>query len=200
MATVAPANLIHPLTSITDRLDWSALFPQARPVEVELGSGDGSFLVEYARRHPEQNFLGIERLLGRLRKVDKRGRRAGLANLRGLRIESAYCVEYLLPPQSVAAFHVYFPDPWPKRKQQKHRLINPRFPAITRQALAPGGVVYLRTDHLEYFAQMQEVFAAAAKEFTAMATPEELKAVTTDFERGFNAQGIPTNYAAYRRS
>ena len=77
-----------------------------------------------------------------------------MTNLRGVRIESAYFLEYLLPPRSAVALHIYFPDPWPKRKHRRHRLINERFPALARQALAPGGTVYLRTDDEDYFEQM----------------------------------------------
>jgi hypothetical protein len=86
-----------------------------QPLEVELGCGDASFLVEYARRNPAKNFIGVERLLGRLQKLDRKGRRAGLKNLRGVRIESAYFLQYLLPPHSAQALHIYFPDPWPKK-------------------------------------------------------------------------------------
>ncbi len=139
----------------------AALFPKPQPLEVELGCGDASFLVEYARRHPERNFIGVERLLGRIRKLDRKGRRAGLANLRGVRIESSYFLQYLLPPRSASALHIYFPDPWPKKKHRKHRLINERFPALARAALAPGGAVYLRTDDADYFQQMTEVFGAS---------------------------------------
>src|SRR5271169_3309609 len=153
-------TLIYKLTSIVDRLDLAGLFPTGQPLEVELGSGDGSFLANYARLHPEINFLGVERLLGRLRKLDRKARRAGLMNLRGLRIESAYFLEYLLPAQSVSALHIYFPDPWPKRKHRKNRLINARFTELAHQALAPEGLVYLRTDDEDYFTQMVTVFAA----------------------------------------
>jgi tRNA (guanine-N7-)-methyltransferase len=194
----AAPTLIHQLTSILERLDISALFPGAQPLEVELGSGDGSFLVNYARLRPERNFLGVERLLGRLRKLDRKGRRAGLTNLRGVRIESAYFVEYLLPAQSAAALHIYFPDPWPKRKHRKYRLVNPRFAQIAHAALAPGGAVYLRTDDVDYFGQMTEVFTANSA-FQMAETPEELRAVVTDFERNFQARGIATLRAAYRK-
>jgi len=81
-------------------LDLAKLFPGDQPLEVELGSGDGSFLAEYARRHAGHNFIGVERLLSRIRKQDRRGRRAGLTNLRRARIESSYFLEYLLPPHS----------------------------------------------------------------------------------------------------
>src|SRR2546423_14873042 len=130
-------GLIYELPSVLERLDLRGIFPQAQPLEVELGSGDGSFLAEHAQRHPDRNFIGVERLLGRLRKLDRKGRRAGLANLRGIRIESAYFLEYLLPLHGAAALHVYFPDPWPKRKHWRHRLVNERFPLIPQRALAP---------------------------------------------------------------
>ncbi len=191
------ASLLVELRSILERLEPAQLFPQHQPLEIELGSGDGSFLVAYAKLHPEHNFIGVERLLGRIRKTDRKGRRAGLTNLRGVRIESTYFLEYLLPAHTAAAIHVYFPDPWPKRKHRRHRLINERFPELARQALAPGGAVYLRTDDADYFAQMTAVFAVSAH-FRAVETPAELSAVTTDFERGFNAQGIATNRAAYQ--
>lgn len=175
----------------------TALFPAAQPLEVELGSGDGSFLVEYARRHPDRNFIGVERLLGRIRKLDRKGRRAGLTNLRGVRIESSYFLEYLLPPHSAQALHIYFPDPWPKRKHRRHRLINERFPTIAQQALAPGGTVFLRTDDRDYFEQMVAVFAASPG-FRAVEAPSELAELLTDFERDFRARGVETLRAAYK--
>jgi tRNA (guanine-N7-)-methyltransferase len=191
-------SLIYRLTSIIERVNLADIFSRNQPLEVELGSGDGSFLVNYAKLHPEHNFLGVERLLGRLRKLDRKGRREGLTNLRGLRIESAYLLEYLLPEHSAAALHIYFPDPWPKRKHRKHRLINERFPALARQALVPGGVVYLRTDDRDYFAQMQSVFAASPA-FRPMETPAELATLLTDFEQDFLGRGIQTLRAAYQR-
>lgn len=190
--------LIYELPSILERLNLSELFPIPQPLEVELGCGDASFLAEYARQNPATNFLGVERLLGRVKKVERKGRRLGLTNICGVRIESAYFLEFLLPPHSAAALHIYFPDPWPKKKHRKFRLINERFPTLARQALQPGGIVYLRTDDLDYFQQMTEVFAAD-KNFKPVETPAALAAVVTDFERDFNAQGIPTNRAAYQR-
>src|SRR5207244_13482632 len=88
-------TLIHPLTSILEALEPAGLFPRTQPLEVELGSGDGSFAVDYARLHPDRNFLAVERLLGRLRKIERKGLRAGLANLRLVRIEASYLVEFL---------------------------------------------------------------------------------------------------------
>jgi tRNA (guanine-N7-)-methyltransferase len=190
-------NLIYSLPSIVERLDLARLFPASQPLEVELGCGDATFLAEYARSHPEHNFIGVERLLGRIRKLDRKGRRVGLTNLRGVRIECSYFLEYLLPQHSAVAVHLYFPDPWPKRKHRRHRLVNERFPTVARQALAPGGVVYLRTDDQDYFGQMQSVFAAA-REFHPIETPAALSALLTDFEKEFQARGIKTLRAAYQ--
>ena len=152
-ATAAPSLLVQP-ASFFERLDLAALFPTSQPFEVELGCGDSTVIAELARRQPGHNFLGVERLAGRIRKLDRKGRRLGLTNLRGLRLEATYCLEYLLPPGSVSVLHVYFPDPWPKRKHWPRRLVNKRFPALAAQALEPGGRVYLRTDDAPYHQQM----------------------------------------------
>jgi tRNA (guanine-N7-)-methyltransferase len=173
------------------------LFLKPQPLEVELGCGDASFIAEYAKRHPEKNFLGVERLLGRIKKLDRKGQRAGLTNLRGVRIENTYFLEWLLPQHAAAALHIYFPDPWPKKKHRRHRLVGGSFPELAARSLVHGGVVYLRTDDTDYFEQMVAVFAAA-KEFESVETPSELAEVRTDFETDFNAKGIPTLRAAYR--
>lgn len=193
----ASPNLVVELRSILERLDVAAWFPARQPIEVELGCGDGSFLVNYAKLHPERNFIGVERLSGRVRKVDRKGRRLGLTNIRGVKIESSYFLEYLLPRNSVEALHIYFPDPWPKKKHHRHRLINERFPELASRALVAKGIVYLRTDHEDYFEQMQAVFAASPF-YREIETPEELSVVVTDFEADFLKSGIKTRRAAYQ--
>ncbi|MBI1176971.1 tRNA (guanosine(46)-N7)-methyltransferase TrmB [bacterium] len=197
MNPAAPENLIYTPESYVDRLDYRAMFAKDQPLEVEIGCGDGGFLGQFAARHPERNFIGVERLKGRLGKLDRRGRREGLTNIRLMRIEATYFVQYLLQPRSVEAMHIYFPDPWPKKRHHKNRLIQPPFLDVLTGALRKEGTVFLRTDNIPYFEQMVEVFGADSR-FEAIETPDELKVVVTDFEREFNAQGIPTNYAAYR--
>ncbi len=190
---------LHKPASWFERLNPEAMFGRSAPLEVELGSGDGSFLVNWAQHHPDRNFIGVERLLGRIRKLDRKTQRLGLNNLLGLRIEASYCLEFLLPPASVDALHVYFPDPWPKRRHHKNRLVNDRFPTIAAQALKPGAIAHLRTDNTEYFAQIVAVFNASPL-FRPVDTPGDLASFTTDFERDFNAAGIPTQYASYVRT
>jgi tRNA (guanine-N7-)-methyltransferase len=184
---------------VTEPLRLEKLFPaskEAQPAELEIGCGDGGFLLEWATRHPKKKFLGIERLLGRLRKLDKKGRRANLTNLRLLRIEARYVLQHLLPAAAFEAVHIYFPDPWPKDKHRRHRLIDEKFPALAQRILVPGGIVHLRTDDPDYFAQMQESFALA-KDFSSTETPKELAALTTEFERQWNEEGKPTLRVSY---
>lgn len=190
--------IIHELESIVERLDPPGLFPnRPAPIEVELGSGDGSFFVAYARANPQLNLIGVERLLGRLRKTARKSTRAGLENVRLVRIEASYFLEWLLPKKSVSALHIYFPDPWPKRKHRKNRLINDRFAELAATVLQPAGTVHLRTDDEDYFKQMVQVMGSSTR-FKAVEPPPTLTCWTTDFESGFLAQGLPIYRASYR--
>lgn len=192
-----PDALLHDFQSVTEPLRLEELFTTPQPTELEIGCGDGGFLLEWATRHPDRNFLGVERLLGRVRKLSKRAQRAGLTNLRLLRIEARYVLEYLLPEHAFEAVHIYFPDPWPKDKHARHRLINANFPPLARRILAPNGIIYLRTDDPPYFAQMEETFQGLA-DFQKEETPAEFRALTTEFERQWLAEGKHTHHAAYR--
>ena len=189
--------LLHDFQSITEPLRLEGLFPAAQPAELEIGCGDGGFLLQMAQQHPDRNFLGVERLLGRIRKLSKKGQRASLTNLRLLRLEGRYVMKYLLPEKAFEAIHVYFPDPWPKDRHARHRLVDFEFPQEAARLLKQGGVVHLRTDDAKYFNQMQTVFCAHGG-FSAEGTPTELAARVTEFETEFNAQGKRTNCASWR--
>ena len=192
-----PDALLHDFQSITEPLSLEELFPLPQPFELEIGCGDGGFLFEYAQRHPDRNFLGVERLLGRVRKLSKKGLREGLTNLRLLRIEARYVLEYLLPEHAFEALHIYFPDPWPKDRHRRHRLINETFPPLARRILLQKGVIYLRTDDPVYFGQMQETFQDL-KDFAVENTPGEIASITTEFEGQWLDQGRHIHRAAYR--
>ena len=192
-----PDALLHDFQSITEPLSLEELFPLPQPFELEIGCGDGGFLFERAQALPEKNFLGIERLLGRVRKLSKKGLREGLTNLRLLRIEARYVLEYLLPEHAFEALHIYFPDPWPKDRHRRHRLINETFPPLARRILRQKGVIYLRTDDPVYFGQMQETFQDL-KDFAMENTPGEISSITTEFERQWLDQSRHIHRAAYR--
>ncbi len=173
-----------------DPLDWRQVFDQQRPVEIDVGCGKGAFLHWVASTRPSSNFIGVDRLLARLRKVDKRIQRHGLHNVRLIRIEASYLISKLVPNSSVAAYHVYFPDPWPKRRHRERRLINTALVKDLHRTLEPRGAVNVATDHDDYFQQIESVMSESDlfQRETVEAQPEEAR---TDFEREFLADGKP---------
>ncbi len=127
-----------------------AIYRRSAPLEVEIGSGKGRFLIEAARASPAHDFLGIERSLSYYRLCRRRVERAGLPNARMIRADARLFVETALAPGSVRAFHVYFPDPWPKKKQRKRRLLDGMFLEVAATRLEPGGLLRIATDHPDY--------------------------------------------------
>jgi len=183
--------------SVSDPLPFDEIFDPARPVEVDIGCGKGRFLIARASANPDVQYLGIERMLERVRRVNKKAVRLGLENVRILRLEAAYSLAWMLPLHRIRTFYVFFPDPWPKRRHHKNRLVSPAFADLVWSRLEPGGTIQLATDHLDYHAEMRRVMAADPRfeEVPAMErTPEE----QTDFELIFRGQGLPIGASAYR--
>jgi len=140
---------------LTRQLDIEEVFGRKAALYVDLGCGDGSFLCELARRMPDKNFLGIERLQRRIRSSAHKA--AELKNVRLLQMESAYAVRYLLPPGSVETFYLLFPDPWPKRRHHHRRIVTLNFLNSLHTALKKTGIIHIATDHLDYFQRIEQV-------------------------------------------
>lgn len=142
------------------RLDRRAIFDDDRPLELDLGCGDGSFLVRLAERLPDRAFLGVERLLGRVRKVSRKIDRAGLDNARVLRVDSHYAVHRLLPHGAFRRIHFLFPDPWPKKKHARRRqMCQVPFLEALHALLEDGGELLFKTDAPAYYEEAAQVLA-----------------------------------------
>lgn len=171
------------------RVEKLEIFPDDRPLEVDLGCGDGSFLLGMAEHHPERSFLGVERLLGRVRKVCKRAKRGNLGNLKVLRLESRYSIEWLLAPGSVSRLHLLCPDPWPKVRHHRRRLIQQDFLEAVCKVLEPGGEFLFKTDHDEYFEWAVEKVAEFGR-LESLEWPEDAFFYPkTDFQIQWEAEG-----------
>ncbi|MFC1462943.1 tRNA (guanosine(46)-N7)-methyltransferase TrmB, partial [Verrucomicrobiota bacterium] len=162
-------------------LPLDKLFDAAKPLEVDVGCGKGRFILSRAVSHPDASYLGIDRLLARLRIVDKRIQRRGLDNVRLLRIEASYAIEHLLPPASVTTFYVQFPDPWPKRRHHRRRLFSPPILDAIHRTLVTGGKIHLVTDHTQYFEVINEIFTSDPR-FNQTETFEPDDEERTNFE------------------
>lgn len=172
---IMPDNWLYPIPM--DRH-----FSAVRPLEVDVGCGKGRFLLARAASHPDVNFLGIDRMLRRIRKVNNKAIRSKLDNVRVLRMEAYYAVTYLLAPETVTAYYILFPDPWPKKKHHDHRLFNPAFIDALHRTLIGGGVMHFATDHLPYFDEVRTRLTSDRRfreTDPLIPTPEE----QTDFER-----------------
>jgi tRNA (guanine-N7-)-methyltransferase len=195
-----PEIALNPET-IQNKADFNIIFSMPAPVEVEIGSGKGTFLVSQATAHPETNFLGIEYTNKVYRyAVDRIGRR-GLKNVRIIRTEAVDFVQNFIPDGSVQAFHIYYPDPWPKKRHNKRRFFSNENLGQLLRCLAPGGRIQVATDHEDYWRQMDSVIEAAGDavrrvDFARPAGAIEGETVGTNYERKYKKENRPTFFAA----
>ena len=169
-------------------------------IHVDLGAGDGEFLCERARHYPEVKFLAVERLLGRARKIARRAYRENLPNVRVIRIEAAYAVEHLFSDSSIDTMTILFPDPWPKRRHHKNRLIQSSFLEKCARCIRPRGWLAMKTDDSGYFEQMTTTLSACKSfEHWLDVQPETLIPEITDFEQKFVKAGRSIYFVAVRR-
>lgn len=170
------------------------LFGNSRPVEVEIGSGKGTFLLARAAARPELNFLGIEYARAYCYYAADRFGRHSLTNVRMVKTDAGEFFQHHLTDCSVLRVHIYFPDPWPKRRHHRRRLIQTTFVEQVRRVLQIGGQLIIVTDHLGYFEHIQRVLSGVVG-FAEVQMPRMADAdreiVGTNFERKYIAQGRP---------
>jgi tRNA (guanine-N7-)-methyltransferase len=173
---------------------WRAVFGNARPVEIEIGPGRGDVVAAFAHAYPGVNFFGIEAQPWYADRAQARAERLGLANVRVIAADARCVLRNVIPAGSVQAYHVYFPDPWPKKRHEKRRLFAVGVAGDMRRTLVPGGVVYLATDLPDVLATMRVSLLDAG--FTPdRAVPARVRPVTR-FEEKYAGAG--THEAAFR--
>ena len=197
-------NIEIQLTQFEETLCWKEIFGNTNPVVCEIGSGKGRFLISSAAANPERNYLGIERAVKYHRLIRQRVERRGLTNIRLLNTDAAHFVHTYVPPLSVHHYYIFFPDPWPKKRHRKRRLITKIFLDQLLPTLVPGGTIHYKTDYQDYFEQMLAV-SRQRPDLTELQcrtiTAEEIdpEAADTNFERKYLIQGRPIYTADYQK-
>jgi tRNA (guanine-N7-)-methyltransferase len=197
-----PSEIVEiPRATPPQLLTLGALFPvnPTGPVEVDIGCGKGRFLLNQAAQRPATNFIGLDRQLGRLAKVERKFRRQGLSNIRLFHAEAAPFVELALPRSSVQAFYVFFSDPWPKRRHHRRRLFNAAFVAAVHGALVTHGSLFVATDHGDYFKVIQDLVLRSAL-FAPVPPYEPREEEVTEFELVFRRQQAQIHRAGFRKA
>ena len=141
------------------KIEFVRIFGRSGPVHIEIGSGKGTFLLGQATALPDDNFLGIEWAHKYYRYTVDRIGRWGLTNVRIIRTDAAGFIAEFVPDDSVDCFHIYFPDPWPKKRHHKRRFIYPANLEQLIHRLKPSGQIRIATDHADYFKQIKDVLS-----------------------------------------
>src|SRR5688572_2027433 len=177
-------------------IDWRQMFGNDHPVELEIGIGKGTFITEQAKARPDVNFFGIEWARWFWRYASDRLRRNKCTNARTVRAEAGFFLSEFVPAESLSVLHIYFPDPWPKARHHKRRLIQEKFMPIAHRVLTPGGRIQVVTDHQGYWEENIEPVIRAAKGFEVVdynrpGSASEGEFVGTNFERKYRREGRP---------
>jgi len=164
-------------------LNLASIWGNNNPVELEIGSGKGMFLKESATLYPDINYIGVE-MAGKFHRLAlERLARAELCNVRMIHANGLDVLGRLIPPNSLQALHIYFPDPWPKKRHHKRRLFTNELLSMAAKALAPPGEFRVATDHPDYGRLIRSVFAANTELFTEKPWPAG------------SPDQLPTNYS-----
>jgi tRNA (guanine-N7-)-methyltransferase len=192
------------LEDLDDKINLIQIFGRHAAVHVEIGSGKGTFLVHQAKAQPHVNFLGIERARKYYRYAVDRIGRWGLKNVRVIRADAVTLLRDFVHEDSVDCLHVYFPDPWPKQRHHKRRLLQHANMETLIRCLKPGGDIRIATDHAGYFVQIEEVTSAYRTkleeiEFSRPAGAEDGELTGTNYERKYRKDDRPIYTLALRK-
>ena len=190
------------LKTLHSPLNWKDVFGNDRLVEIEVGSGKGRFLKESAQRNPEVNYVGIERASKYFAKSCERLAKHDITTARLVYCDAPYFLYRHVANQSVSAFHIYFPDPWPKKRHRKRRIFNNSIwiRELVRTLNNKSGKIYIATDYKTYFWEIQELFDCHPDFEYCPKKSTETNYIQTSFEIKYREQGHPIYRAVYTKS
>jgi len=199
-----PSVALNP-DELDGKIDFSWIFGRTGSVHIEIGCGRATFLLKEAMAQPQVNFLGIEWASRYYRYAVDRIGRWSLTNVRIIRTDVATFLAKFLPRSCVDCFHIYFPDPWPKKRHHKRRFFCPANLKQMLRCLKPGGIIKVATDHAEYFEQIQRVISTQDSrlekiEFDPACSAEGGEWVGTNFERKYLKEQRPIYTIAVRKT
>lgn len=181
--------VINPRETGFHRLDLREVFGNANPVILEIGSGKGRFLIGTAMERPDANLVGIEKSLHYHRVIRDRVMKRHLENVRLINHDAFLVLRDMIADATISEMHIYFPDPWPRKKEQKRRIIRPEVLKEIRRVLVDGGVGIYVTDHQEYFEVAAPLIEAEFRAERRIPGPQDVP--RTNYEAKYRAEGRP---------
>ncbi len=196
MSQSSPKRPLLPWRRLPFPIDWEAEFGGLGPLHLEIGFGDGRYTVRRARAAPAERFVGLEISSGSLQRALRRVRREGVGNVRLAKAGAGFALRHLFPARSLASIVVNFPDPWPKERHVRHRLLQRGFFDLAASRLAVGGSVRLATDHPDYLAfALDEARASGC--FEERRVPPAVEVLETKYALKWRAQGKPLHFVEF---
>ena len=188
------------LTEITPPIDWRALFGNENPVEIEIGCGKGRFLLESSRQYPEINYIGVERALKYVQQAKEWLLKGDTTQVCLIWSDAAYLVDRYIGEGTVDAYHVYFPDPWPKKRHHKRRLFRNEvwLRGLIKTLNPSGGRIHIATDHAEYFYEIHNCLTHTPPLVYLSPDSLEIAHIPTSFEIKYRAEGRKIYRAVYQ--
>ncbi|RMD74189.1 MAG: methyltransferase domain-containing protein [Lentisphaerae bacterium] len=168
-------------------------------LELDLGCGKGRFTLALAQRYPNHTVIGVDRQLGRLRKLLSKANRRNVSNITAVYAQLWTFVAFYLPDACADRIHILCPDPWPKKKHAPHRTISSEFVGMLGCKLKAGGILHLATDNVPYRERMERIMQATSEFVPAPHGIDDIRDLKTDFELRFERDGIHVWHAAWQK-
>lgn len=181
--------VINPRDTGFVRLDLRELFGNDHPVVLEIGSGKGRFLLSTAAERPDLNLIGVEKSLHYHRVIRDRVLKRRITNVRLINHDAFLVLKDMIPDASISEVHVYFPDPWPRKREKKRRIIRPEVLREMRRVLVEGGTGVYVTDHQQYFEEAAPHVEAEFRSQRRVPGPDDPP--RTNYEAKYRAEGRP---------